>query len=199
MKHINIYLTTSTQSIQHMKHTFRFMLKILQKNTCRNLNDFIQEAVSSNSFQYHTITKQNNQLYTKSLKLINKANFLIADTTYASITVGRQIEYALQKGIPVLCLINTDHATYISPSMFETEIGLQTFRSYKDKTLATVLSEYIRNYKDKKLRFNLFISRENENFLNWLSHKLRLSKSEIIRKFIEDKMSKNKEYLKLIR
>lgn len=177
-----------------MPEIFESMLLYLKENNCNNLNDFILKALKKRILKIYSTTKQNNQVYSHSLKQIHKSNFLIADVTYASITIGRQIEYALQKGIPVLCLINTDKTTYISPSMFDVESETQTFRSYGEKTLPIILKGYIKNYKNKKIRFNLFISRESENFLNWLSIKNQTSKSETVRKLIENEIKKNKEY-----
>lgn len=197
MKSTKTYLTTSTQGLHIMPEIFREILITLKKTDCKNLNNYIDESLKLGSLGGYSTTKQDNQLYTKSLKLINKVDFIIADVTFASITVGRQIEYALQRGKPVLCLLNSDRANYLSSSMFDTELELQTFMSYNSKTLKAILSEFVMRYRKKKVRFNLFISPDNENFLTWQAMNNSINKSEFVRRLIEREMKRNKEYQKI--
>ena len=192
---LRIYVTSSKHSMKVMPEIFEALLKILEKNNCVNLNEYIKKIIKTKNLS-PSATKTDNQIYIKSLRLIGKSNFVIADVTFTSITVGRQIEYALQNKIPVLCMLNTKKASYISPSMFDPNIDHQTFRSYSNVTLEIVLSEYIKNYKNKKIRLNLFITREINNFLNWISSKKSISKSEVIRQLIVNEVKKFPAYMK---
>ncbi|MEK7451203.1 MAG: hypothetical protein AAB662_04680 [Patescibacteria group bacterium] len=193
---MNVYFTASTQSLKLLSSAYINILKILKNNNCKNLNSYIEKRIQSKQEKIKVHSRVENNIYTKSLKLINKSALLIAEITYPSITVGRQIEFAIQKNIPVLCLSDVKKNAYISPSIFDTEIYLQTFRSYDVKTLQIILNTYLINFIKPKIRFNFFVTREIENFLNWLSLKKGMRKSSIIRELIEKDMKNHPGFFK---
>lgn len=185
---MNVYFTASTQSIKTLSSAYINIIKILKKNKCKNLNSYIEKRLQLKQEKIKVYSRIENNIYTKSLKLINNSTLLVAEITYPSITVGRQIEFAIQKNISVLCLSDIEKNVYISPSVFDVKIYAQTFRSYDTKTLPIILNEYLKNFRKPKIRFNFFITREIENFLNWLSLKKGIRKSSIIRELIDNEM-----------
>lgn len=195
MKNVTkVYFTASTGSINKLRESYIKILTAIGKNRCKNLNDYIGKVLEGKEIDIDRGPKTDNHIYTESLKHIKESLFLIADVTYPSITVGRQIEYALQHNIPVICLQNIKKTSYISPSLYDTEIEAQTFRSYSDSTISLIIKDYIQNFKSSKIRFNLFISKEQETFLNWLSDKKKTFKSNIIRDLIEEEMGRDQDY-----
>ena len=184
---MNVYFTASTQSVKDLKEIYTVILQELEKNECTNLNLYIQNCVSNKKLrekiQSHPKTEES--IYSNSLKLIGKSHFVIAETTYPSITIGRQIEYAIQKNIPVLCLFNGTQHNNISSSFIDYQTNTQTFRLYDKTNIDFVLKSYIGEFKKTKNRFNLFLSKEHDKFLTILAKREGINKSDVVRKLIE--------------
>lgn len=192
---VQIYFTANTESIEFLRDEYRVVLDVLKRNNCKNLNSYIEHCILNNEIKKESIY-ENNSAYSKSLNQITKSNFLIADVTYPSITVGRQIEYAIQRNIQVLCLKSAKRVSHISSSFSDAEIDLQTFRTYDQSTIDKVVQDFITKFRNSKVRLNFIVPREIENFLNWLSLEKKINKSEILRQLIEKEKQKYPKFNK---
>lgn len=121
---------------------------------------------------------------------INSCNFMIAETSFPSISVGYEISLALQRGKPVLILYSEGDP----PSLFAYhEEEKLVCERYTMENLHGIMNDFI-NYTEGKndTRFSFFITSKIAAYLDEVSRKEKLPKSVYLRKLIEKDMKDNK-------
>lgn len=129
--------------------------------------------------------KYKNHSYYKTLKRrIYEADALVIENTHQSFRLGHEATLAVMKKKPVLVLSQTEDLSE--------KIKLNFFfgAKYRRLTLEDTLSHFIKIARKKVLsrRLNLFISEEQEEFLQKSSRMMQTNKSEFIRSLIEEKL-----------
>jgi len=117
---------------------------------------------------------------------INNADFLVAETSFPSISVGYEISMALSKGKPVLVLYNNGDP----PSLLQHHKNEKLIcESYTETTLHGIIEDFI-NYAEgtADIRFNFFITPKIASYLEDTARKDKLPKSVYLRKLIEEDM-----------
>jgi hypothetical protein len=193
---VKTYFTASSQTLQQYKEEYKIILSVLSENNCHNLNSYLERCITSGDTFEEETPQDGHNVYSESLRLIDQSNFLIADVTSPSITIGRQIEYAIQHNLNVLCLKHASAKSHLSSSLYDTEIDLQTFRIYDLNTIHFVLQSYLESYKNATVRFNFLMPKETDDFLNLLSRQQKINKSEVLRQLIEKEIVRLEHTLK---
>lgn len=122
-------------------------------------------------------------------KWINSCDFMIAETSFPSISVGYEISLALQRNKPVLILYSTGDP----PSLFgHHEDDKLLCELYSEDTVSEIIDDFI-NYVEGKndTRFTFFITPEISSYLDKKSKNEKLPKSVYLRKLIESDMKKS--------
>jgi hypothetical protein len=137
------------------------------------------------------------RLRREGLRAIETTDLLIAEVSLSSVGVGYQIAKALELKKPVLCLY-TPELTQEMPSqiIMSESSALLTVKKYNLDNIKKVLSGYFKNFrKGNLLKFNFIISPEIMRYLDWKSRNGKLSKSEILRELVTEKViSSDEEY-----
>lgn len=136
----------------------------------------------------------NKEIYDKSIKSIFTSDVLIAEITYPSTGVGQQIALASNKGIPVLCLINNYPRKKVKPSSFVqgSDNQLIRFANYDLDNIQNVLENELKQIHLHKFeKFNFISTVEINRTLEEVAIKERLSKSQLLRKIINEWMDKH--------
>lgn len=74
------------------------------------------------------------EIYTRDMRLLEQADLLIAEVTTPSLGVGFEINEALHRGVPVLCLYRTDLLRRISAFIGGNANPLMTVIGYSENT-----------------------------------------------------------------
>lgn len=127
---------------------------------------------------------------------IINSDCVIAEITNSSVSLGIQIEYALNNKIPVLCLSLDSKVSEIPLIIRDYKSALLTKDHYNKNNLNTILHSFLSNFPKSRIKFNMFISQEIDKYLRHLVNKYRKPKSEIMRKMIEEKMKQDTTYSK---
>jgi len=130
-------------------------------------------------------------MYTK--KGIDQAHAVIIETSREGFQLGHEATLALLYNKPVLCLSKNWR--------FSNSIKHRNFFAYKYKSaseLPNIINKFIKDTKRKYLsvRFNLFLSPNQKNFITWFSRRVNRNESEIIRSLIDEKISQEKDFEK---
>ena len=136
------------------------------------------------------------------LKSIKKSGVLVADLSLPSGSVGYQVSFAINNGLPVLCLYSLDFGLKKAPQIISsTDSPLLTIAPYANNDYKNVVKDFLESSKQKELvKFNFVTTREIVNYLGWLSNKLKMTKSAALRNEIKLKLiSTDKEYLEFSR
>ena len=150
--------------------------------------------------KYHNLKKA--EIQKEGIKSIKESNILIADLSVPSTSVGYQVFMAIECGLPVLCLYSLDFGLKKPPQVIQSiDSSLLKVSSYTGNSYKKVIKDFLKKGKRKELvKFNFVATREIAEYLDWLSKKLKVTKSAALRGEIEEKLIKpSKEYKAFIK
>lgn len=128
------------------------------------------------------------QFHAQLEKWIHQCDFMIAETSYPSISVGYEISLALRVGKPVLILYSEGDP----PSLFAHHKDDKLMcEKYNINSVNEIIRDFIQYISGKTdLRFTFFITPKIVSYLDTISKKEKLPKSVYLRKLIEEDMLK---------
>ncbi len=147
-------------------------------------------------------TLDREEVYNKVFGSILASDVMVIEGTVASFSVGHQVTLALSKNKPTLFLVKktVSKKSVRSKDSFLTGISspLLTVAEYDDSNLADILNDFLNNNGGRPVvKFNIVLTKEIENYLNWASFTHKLNKSEFIRNLILKYMKdEDKQYQK---
>ncbi len=117
---------------------------------------------------------------------VNSADFLVAETSFPSISVGYEISMALDRGKPVLILYSEGDP----PSLFAYHENEKIVsEKYTMDTLAPIISDFLHFVRgEADTRFTFFISSKQAAYLAKMGKKNRVPKSVYLRSLIDKDM-----------
>lgn len=117
---------------------------------------------------------------------INSSDFLVAETSFPSISVGYEISMALDRGKPVLILYNEGDP----PSLFAYhESEKIVSEKYTEESLPIIISDFLRFVRgEADTRFTFFISSKQAAYLAKMGKTNRVPKSVYLRSLIDKDM-----------
>lgn len=118
---------------------------------------------------------------------INTADFLVAETSFPSISVGYEISMALDRGKPVLILYSEGDP----PSLFAYHENEKIVcEKYTAESLPTIIADFLQFVRgEADTRFTFFISSKQAAYLAKMSRKHRVPKSVYLRSLIDKDMA----------
>lgn len=78
-------------------------------------HDVLTLHVTDNGFVQSEAELTDRDIYERDLRLLARADVVVAEATTPSLGTGFEIAEALRQGLPVLCLYRTDLVTRLSP------------------------------------------------------------------------------------
>lgn len=181
---MKIYFTASIAAKKQFTNNYSSIINILKAKKHEVISDHILNTEES---QVHLQTKEQRLKFHDQLEhWIRSCDFMIAETTFPSISVGYEISLALRVGKPVLLLYSEGSP----PSLFAYHKDERLIaEKYTSDTLKAILEDFI-SYTESKsdLRFTFFITPSIVNYLDHVSKKEKVPKSVYLRKLIEEDM-----------
>lgn len=122
--------------------------------------------------------------------LVNDTDFLVAETSFPSISVGYEIALALHRGKPVLVLYSQGDAPSLIVNNEEEKLVVE---KYDDKNISSIIADFINFVRGgADTRFTFFITSEIGSYLEKMAKKTKVPKSVYLRNLIASDMKKNK-------
>lgn len=187
---MKVCFACSTSELGTRKETYRSICALIKEMGHTLTRDWLEEAihiVEKNAVS----TLDREEVYTKVLGSILAADVMIIEGTVASFSVGHQVTLALSKNKPTLFLVQrkgtSNKKNSPAKDSFLTGITspLLTVAEYDTSTLADILNDFLNNNGGRPVvKFNIVLTKEIENYLNWASFTYKLNKSEFIRNLI---------------
>ena len=176
-----------TASIVGKKKYLSNYLKIIEVVKNKNFSIISDHIISTTESQIHFETKEERLKFSEQLeKWISSCDFMIAETSFPSISVGYEISVALKLGKPVLILFSEGHP----PSLFAHHKDERLVcEKYTSKILKDIIDDFL-NYIQgtEETRFTFFITPKIALHLEEISKKEKMPKSVYLRKLIEKDM-----------
>lgn len=138
----------------------------------------------------------------KNQKIIKNCDFMIADLTQFSTGIGYMIANAISLKKPVLSLFNKKEGKLIPQAIKSSAMHskLLKYVEYREESeLDQVITNYVKDIKQRlDTKFILIISPDIDRYLEWASGSKRMHKAQIVRTAMEELISRDKEYKKVI-
>ncbi len=151
---IKVYFTAATSFDGELSDNYQKIINLLKKNQLI--------IVSGEQSVNRKLLEQDKQLGSKEIfdrerKLIDEADFLVAEVSKPSLGVGSEIVYALVKNKPVLALVYKDLEDKISPMIAGNPSDNLFFEHYSSDNLPYILHNFINHIKTAKKRKGFLI------------------------------------------
>lgn len=176
-----------TASIVGKKYHLDKYKKIIQFLESKNIEVISEHILSATEAGIRMQSKEKRlQFHSELESWINSCNFMIAETSFPSISVGYEISLALDRGKPVLILYSEGDPPSLLAFHESEKIVCE---KYSLDTLESILSDfllYVRGGSDT--RFTFFISSAQAAHLDKASRNGRLPKSAYLRHLIDEDM-----------
>lgn len=176
-----------TASIVGKRRYLSNYLQIIDAIKNKNFSIISDHIINTTEAQIRFETKEERLEFTKQLeKWISSCDFVIAETSFPSISVGYEISIALKLGKPVLILFKEGQAPSLLAHHKDDRLVCE---KYTLKTLQDIIADFISYIQGtEETRFTFFITPEIALHLEEISKKEKLPKSVYLRKLIEKDM-----------
>ena len=185
---MKIYFTASVFAKEKLLNQYQEIINLLQKKGHKVAADHILQATES-SIRLRS-NKERLTFHEKIEKYIEGCDFLVAETSYPSTSIGYEIALGIRLGKHVLVLYSGREEPLLLGQHPNEKLIAQ---KYTSRDMNHILDEFIQYVQGKHdLRFTFFISSRIVNYLDKISRKYKIPKAAYIRQLIEHDM-KNKK------
>lgn len=139
-------------------------------------------------------------LFNRVTKAIDQSDFSVIEYTVPNFSSSHQIHYSLQKRKPTLVMRLHRDNTFADSYIEALESRLLTIKIYNLNNYQEIIDEFLGYAKLEKgyHRYNIVLDKSHKYYLDWAANKYQHSRSEIIRKLIEEKIKKDQSYKKYL-
>ena len=176
-----------TASIVGKKHYLAKYLAIIHYLKSKNYEVTSDHIINSTSSQIISENKDERIRFQNRLeKWISESDFMIAETSFPSISVGYEISLALQENKPVLVLYSEGDPPSLLIHHRDENLDCE---KYMLSTLPEIIDNFVKYVEGAvDARFTFFITSEIASYLDKVSKKEKVPKSVYLRKLIEREM-----------
>lgn len=176
------YFSASSYFLNKNKGLYNKIIEILSSSGYDLISNWVDDKTKLNP----------EQLFEQATDAIKKSDLLVAEITNPSTGVGQQISLALSWKIPVVLLKKSTIRT-TSRFTLGMESPLLKKIEYNSVSLKNILKVTLEDVKKNNyIKFNFITTRDINDFLDTKSREKNISKSEFLRKIIEDWRKDNK-------
>jgi len=193
---MNVYFTAaSTYVISKRANIYTKILSEIRNFGHQQTNYFfLAKNNPTKTKTQNLLDARTENVYSVSTDFMLNSDCVIAEITTPSITIGSQIEMALNHKIPVLCLFESSRKSVIPLFIRDNPSNLMTRRVYTENDIKQNLQDFFDSFRKGKIRYNLFLNYNIDKYLEFTSKRKNIPKSEIFRGIIEERMKKDKSF-----
>lgn len=196
--HMNIFFGCTTHDLELHKEVYLAIRKHILDSGHILTRDWIPEAIDEANSNIPQTRRPD--LYDEVMNAILHSDLTIFECSAPGMSVGHQITFSIEKSKPTLILLDSSGKNTGDLFIAGTNSPYLRLKNYKNPAeLDKIIDDFLSNNSPtSKTRFNLVIERELNNYVEWASFKKNLSKTEIIKNAINNKMKYDEEYQKYI-
>jgi len=182
------YFTASIAGKQYHTAKYQKIIDILRAKNIEVMADHIMDATEA---KISLETKQERIAFHNKLEeWITGCDFMVAEVTFPSISVGYEISLAIHRGKPVLLLYSEGNPPSLLSEHKEERIICEKYTITTLREIIDYFLYYVKGSND--MRFTFFITPKIAAYLEDLSKKAKIPKSVYLRHLIEMDMKENK-------
>lgn len=198
---MKIYFTTTTAEFDKYKDIYFKIRDFLVKQGHTLTRDWLgdtEKRVSLNIKEVQDIRK----IYLDSVVAIRKADIIIAEDTVSNFSTGHLITLALQMRKPVLVMWSGEkHRKFNKMFIHGIKSDLLIIKDYTTENYTEIIDNFIKKFSmhENLNRFNLVINDFQRNYLDWAQYNTGLSRTQIIKNLINEKIDEDNEYMEYLK
>ena len=200
---MKVHFACSTSELETYKNNYLKICNLIKEMGHTITRDWLEEAIQLVK-EKKVGSLDREDVYNKVVSSILASDVVVIEGTVASFSVGHQITLGLSKNKPTLFLISKQEAkkNIKVKNSFLAGINSPLLKvvEYDDSNLADTLNDFLNNNGGRPVvKFNIVLTKEIENYLDWVSFTNKVNKSEFIRNLILKHMKDDdKQYHKYI-
>ncbi|NTU73786.1 hypothetical protein HGB07_06515, partial [Candidatus Roizmanbacteria bacterium] len=186
--------TTTAKWEEYRTHYFNIR-NHLKELGCIILDDWIDTA----DFEYKNKVKNRNisEIFKNVTEAIDTVDGVVIEYTVPNFSSSHQINYALIRRKPTLVMrLQKDNPYYTDSYLEAVQSPYLIIREYTKNNYKQIIEEYI-NYsklEQGQSRYNIVLAKRQKQYLDWAASKFKNSRSEIIRKLLDQEIEKCEDY-----
>lgn len=181
---MTVYFTASITGKKEYLSNYLAIIKALKAKKYRVIVDHILKADEN---QISRQTKEERVKFQRKLEhWIASCDFVVAETSFPSISVGYEIFLASLRKKPILLLSSNGQMPSLLKYQPEEKIICKKYKLNEVKKIINDFIDFVRENHD--IRFNFFVTPKIATYLTTISRKEKLPKSVFLRKLIEKEM-----------
>ncbi len=184
---MNVYFTASIAAKNQYLKNYHAIISYLEK---RNFHVVHEHILNSTEASVREMERDDRVAFLKRVEnWIKACSFVIAETSFPSVSVGYEVALALRLAKPVLVLYSEGDP----PSLlkYHTYDRLHT-EKYAVQSVGSVIDDFVRYIEGKHdTRFTFFLPEELNAYLEDASKKRKMTKSMYIRQLLEKDLQVN--------
>lgn len=196
---MNIYFGCATQKLVEYENTYIAIRNRILELGHTLTRDWVPEALEESLNKKETFNRQ--EIYDDVMNAILESDVAIFEGSVPGMGIGHQITFAIDKSKPTLIL--TDSRIKKSENLFiaGTKSPYLILKNYKNiDEINKIISDFlINNSPTSKVRFNLVLERNQDNYIEWAAFRYKISKTEVIKSAVNSKINSDEKYEKYIR
>ena len=194
---MKIHFGCSTSELRIYSKNYLDICNILRDTGHTLTRDWIENAVSTlDAYEKGKFKVDTVDIYNKAVQSILASDVVIIEGTVSSFSIGHQVTLALSKNKPTLVLLYNDDSAKKNKLQSSFILGIKSpllsVAKYSSKEdLKRILANFLNKSTSNSVKFNIVLSKEIENYLDWASFYHKVNKSEFIREIIAKHMKDN--------
>jgi len=181
---MKVYFTASIAGKKDYFNEYLKIIKILKSKKCEVISDHIIKSTES---EIRLETREERLRFHKQLEdWIAECDFIVAETSFPSISVGYEISLAQHYLKPILILFSSNNPPSLLAHHEDEKLVCE---KYTAETLADIIQDFIYYVKGTSdSRFTFFITSKIAAYLEKVSKKEKIPKSVYLRNLIDKDM-----------
>lgn len=190
---MKVFFTCSTSQIDAYFDLYKYICDSILALGHQLTKDWLDEAVE---IKRNGRKVNFEEMYDEVVEGILASDVCVVEGTVKGLSTGHLMTLALERKKPVLFLHQGAESDGLPFIVGDDLSSLLTDCIYKDRSeISELLNDFFKfNERGQKVRFNLVLSRAEENYLKWVAYRKKTSVTEILRNYIQEKISTDKDY-----
>lgn len=201
---MKVHFACSTSELETYKDDYRQICSLIKEMGHSISRDWLEEAIKLVE-QKAVSTLDREEVYNSVVASILASDVVIIEGTVTSFSVGHQVTLGLSKNKPTLFLVKKAPGPKKGGKPKDSFLAgltspLLKVVEYDDSNLADILNDFLNNNGARPVvKFNIVLTKEIENYLDWASFTYKINRSEFIRNLILRHMrDEDKQYRKYL-
>lgn len=194
---MKVFFSCSTGDLLNHSNDYLTIVNTIKQNGHTITRDWIDRAIEQ--FKNGQIRGKRSDLYSKVMSAISQSDAIVFDCTVRSMGIGHQLTYALDKSKPTLLLFRDSSHSGEDLFISGSKSSFLTIKRYKtnEDIQESVSNFLLKNLSKPKVRFQLVLDKDQNDFIEWTSYTYKRNKSEIIKSAIDKLAYDDKNYVKV--